>query len=85
MYKHIQDSRNGLIQIFTASMADIQKALEPKSQMSLEQIRELLPSVYRHQLAAFDQNKAQKLPPHRPGINYRIELLKKDGKDPEVP
>lgn len=85
MYKHIQDSRNGSVQIFTASMADIQKALEPKSQLSLEQIRELLPSAYRHQLAAFDQNKAQKLPPHRPGIDHRIELLKKDGKDPEVP
>lgn len=26
MYKHIQDSRNGSVQIFTASMADIQKA-----------------------------------------------------------
>lgn len=34
----------------------------------------------------FDKNEADKLPPHRPGIDYRIELEKDDnGKTPDAP
>jgi hypothetical protein len=86
MQKYIQASKKDKsIQVFTASMADIQKALAPKAQLSLEQIKELLPSSYRHQLPGFDPKQAAKLPPHRPGIDHHIELIKEDGKNPPIP
>jgi hypothetical protein len=66
-------------------MADIQKALAPKAQLSLEQIKELLPSSYRYQLPGFDLKQAAKLLPHCPGIDHHIELIKEDGKNPPIP
>ena len=71
--------------MFAASLADVRKALEPKTHMTLEQINDMLPEAYRHQLLAFNPNQAQKLPPHREGVDHRIELLKTDGKESEVP
>jgi len=87
MHKHIRDSQRkpGSVEIFAASMADIQKALAPKAKLTLEEIRERLPPQYRHQLAVFDPNQAAKLPPHRPGVDHGIELIKQNGKEPEVP
>jgi hypothetical protein len=87
MHKHIQDSQRnpGSVQIFTASMADIQKALAPKAKFSLEEIKAILPRQYQHQLAVFDQTQAAKLPPHRPDVDHSIELIKENGKEPEIP
>jgi hypothetical protein len=86
MQKYIQASKKDKsIQVFTTSMADIQKALAPKVQLSLEQIKELLPSSYRHQLPGFDLKQAAKLPPHCPGIDHHIELIKQDRKNLLIP
>jgi hypothetical protein len=86
MQKYIQASKKDKsIQVFTASMADIQKALAPKAQLSLEQIKELLPSSYCHQLLGFDPKQAAKLPLHCPGIDHHIELIKEDGKNLLIP
>jgi hypothetical protein len=86
MQKHIQASKKDkLVSVFAASMADIQKALAPKAHLSLERIRDLLPPNYHHQLSVFDPNQAAKLPPHRLGVDHHIELIKEDGKNPQIP
>jgi hypothetical protein len=66
-------------------MANIQKALAPKAHLSLEQIRDLLPPNYHHQLLVFDPNQAAKLLPHRLGVDHHIELIKKDEKNLQIP
>ena len=86
MQRYIQVSKKDKsVSVFAASIADIQKALAPKAQLSLEQIKNLLPLSYRHQLLVFDPNQAAKLPPHRPGVDHRIELIKEDGKSLQIP
>lgn len=74
------------VQIFAASMADIEKALKPKHKPTRVEIERVLPAQYRRFVDLFDPEKADELPPHRPGIDHRIQLEKdENGKEKEVP
>jgi hypothetical protein len=65
------------IEVFSVTMADINKALAVRSKTDP---RTKLPKHYHQFLAAFDPDEAGKLPPVRgPGIDYAIEVKKKDG------
>lgn len=78
--------KNGKIQIFAASMADIDKALRPKPQLSMEQIIEMLPESYKSFAAVFNPKEAATLPPHRPGLDHEIPLEKdENGREKPVP
>lgn len=57
--------------IFAASLADITKALAPKKHSDP---REKLPKHYQDFLSLFDRTEAEKLPPHRPGVDHTIPL-----------
>ncbi|KJZ68644.1 hypothetical protein HIM_11963 [Hirsutella minnesotensis 3608] len=71
------------VQIFSASMADIEKALAPKKKTDP---REKLPAHYRKYLTVFDRDRSDRLPPHRPGSDHKIQLEKDlDGKEKEPP
>ena len=71
------------IQIFSATMGDIQKALTPKSYIDP---RTKLPPQYKDFLQLFCPKEASQLPPYRgEGIDHKIELVQNEGKDPEVP
>ena len=72
------------IEIFAASMADIEKALTPKQHGDPEK---LLPPQYHQFLDLFNRENADKLPPHRgKGVDHGIELHKTpDGRSMEVP
>ena len=70
------------VQIFAASLADINKALAPKPKVD---VLSLVPERWRKHLALFDPKEASRLPPHRPGIDHALELEEKDGKKPEAP
>lgn len=71
------------IEVFVASMADIEKALTSRKKTDP---RILLPSQYHDFLDVFDCTMAEKLPPLRgEGTDHRIELEKVDGKEPKVP
>ena len=65
------------IQVFSASMADIQKTLEQKQHRDP---KEHAPEWLLPVIDAFDRAKADVLPPHRPGIDHAIEI--EDGKTP---
>lgn len=59
-------------QVFSASMADIEKALKTKTYTDP---REKLPDYYHEFLDIFDRKEADRLPRHRgPKVNHRIEL-----------
>ena len=72
------------IQVFAASLADIEKMLKPKIHSDP---RTKLPAQYHKYLDLFDRKAADALPPFRgKGIDHDIELEKdKEGKEQEVP
>src|SRR5208282_3656250 len=75
--------KNKDIQVFSASMADINKALAVRPKRDP---KALLPKQYHEFLNVFDSTEADKLPPLRgDGVDHKIELETKDGKTPEVP
>ena len=67
-------------------MANIEKSLKPKYHPSKKEIKELLPKQYKRYINIFNLNKANKLPLHKPGIDYRIKLKpNKNSKEKKVP
>jgi len=58
-------------EIFTASLKDIEKSLAVKKRTDP---RLKLPGHYYECLSLFDMKVAEQLPPHRPGIDHKIEL-----------
>ena len=72
------------IELFAISMADIEKALEPKQHGDPKRV---LPTHCHEFLDPFNREKADKLPPDRgKGIDHGIDLMKTpDGKECEVP
>ena len=72
------------VQIFTASLQDIEKALAPKKKVN---VVSYLPKAHQHMAWIFDPETAARMPPLRgPEIDHRIELERdKDGKEKEPP
>lgn len=71
-------------QVFSASLADINKALQVKPPVDAR--RRLPDWIDLKFVALFDKKEADKLPPYRPGIGHRIELEKDPtGKTPAAP
>ena len=68
--------------VFSATLADIEKTLKGKVRSDPNMI---LPDWLKDLAKAWNYQSAWKLPPLRPGFNHRIELLKKDGNDPDLP
>ncbi len=64
------------VQVFAASLKDIEKALAPKKHTDP---RQKLPQHYHEFLPLFDRNAADRLPPPRPGIDHEIPLEKGEG------
>ena len=77
-----QSKKDDKIQIFAASLADINKALQKKIPTDP---RTKLPPQYQEFLALFDKDEANKLPPHRLGVDYEILLEEVDGKEAKLP
>jgi predicted aspartyl protease len=71
------------VQVFSATMADIEKALAVKT---LTDPRTKLPKHFHEFLDVFDRTDAEKLPPLRgKGIDHAIELDQQGNVRPEVP
>jgi hypothetical protein len=86
---HIRQKRKDpstAIQVFAASLQDIEKALRPKEVLTPSQVKQKLPPHILPYYELFTSQKADQLPPLRgKGIDHAIELLKENGKTPEVP
>src|SRR5271168_1756144 len=73
------------VEVFTASLADIQKALASRTKKRTDPCTKL-PKHFHEFLDVFDRTRAEKLPPLRgKGIDHHIEIEKKDGQEQEVP
>ena len=72
------------VEVFAASMADVDKALNVKPRVEPKTI---VPEQYWDYLDVFDEEEANQLPPIRgPGIDHQIELSEdENGKKPTVP
>ncbi|KAI0992394.1 hypothetical protein K3495_g15791, partial [Podosphaera aphanis] len=70
--RRARKKNNEMSQVFSVTLADIQKALAPdkKSSISLEK----LPSRYKKFANLFKKELIDKLPPHRPGSDHEIKL-----------
>jgi hypothetical protein len=69
-----------------AISADIEKALKTKEYPTTEELKKRLPPELYDMVPLFNQREAEKLAPHREGIDHRIELrAKADGSLPALP
>ncbi|KAI1687666.1 Pol protein [Pyrenophora tritici-repentis] len=69
--------------LFAVSIADIEKALKPRKRSDP---KTKLPPQYHQWLKAFDHFLAEKLPPHRKGVDLHIEIEKdQDGNEKTIP
>ena len=76
-------SKQKNVQVFAASLRDIEKALKAKTYSNP---KEKLPKEYYSWLDVFDQTAAEHLPPHQKSQDHAIQLEPKaDGLVPEVP
>lgn len=84
-HKDRQD-RGDLTTLAAAIASDIEKALQTREYPSIEELRNKLPPEVRDMAPLFCQREADKLLPHRPGIDHRIDLRElPDGSLPTLP
>jgi len=80
-----EDSGN-MITMSAVLSEDIRKALKMKEYPTREELEKALPPEVRDMAPLFCRREAEKLAPHRPGIDHRIELRPlPDGSLPELP
>jgi hypothetical protein len=65
--------------LFKASLYDINKAIEAKD-LNECPLEEMVPKQYHEILPLFNKVLADRLPPHRPGIDHEVRL--KEGETP---
>jgi len=71
--------KKGKLTLFKASLYDINKAIEAKD-LKERPLEEIVPKQYHEFLPLFNKVLADRLPPHRPGIDHEVRL--KDGETP---
>src|SRR6187399_830320 len=79
LIRRARKSQSPGTRLFSASMRDIEKALQQKIRTNPV---DKLPLLYHEVLDAFDHRKADLLPPHRPGTDHQI-ILDKDAEGKE--
>ena len=57
--------------IYNVFLRDIEQALRPKTKTNPATV---LPEYYKEFLKVFSHEKANKLPPHRPGVDHTIKM-----------
>jgi len=85
---HVRQSKigNRKIQIFAASLKDIEKALQVKTPLTKEEVLRQLPDYLQSYGDLFLPKEGEDLPPIRgPDVDHKIELELQDGKEPKVP
>ncbi|KAI0996391.1 hypothetical protein K3495_g11789 [Podosphaera aphanis] len=82
----IRNSKDKDIKLFAASIEDKTKALKVKSKQTLEEIRASLPQEIRHNAQFFTEDEKLNFPPHRPGADTKIDIIKdKKGREKDIP
>jgi len=71
--------KKGKLTLIKASLHDINKAIE-ENDLKERPLKEIVPKLYHEFLPLFSKVLADRLPPHRPGIDHEVRL--KDGETP---
>jgi hypothetical protein len=71
--------KKGRLKVFKASLYDINKAIEAKDLKECP-LKGIVPKQYHDFLPLLNKMLADRLPPHRPGIDHEVRL--KDGETP---
>jgi len=84
---HLDHEDNGNFTTLAASVAaDIEKALKTKAFPTREELKKTLPPEVHNMIPLFCRREAEKLAPHREGIDHKIELREQpDGSQPSLP
>ena len=83
---HVRKSKKQkLIQVFAASLKDIEKALRPKTVLTIDEVQQAFPPYLRKYAQLFTPKEGEELPPVcGPDVDHQIELIPQDGKLLEV-
>jgi len=71
--------KKGKLKVFKASLYDSNKAIEAKY-LKERPLKKIILKQYRESLPCFNKVLANRLPPHRPGIDHEVRL--KEGETP---
>jgi len=84
---HLEYEDSGDYTTLAASIAsDIEKALKTKAFPTQAELKKTLPPEVHDMIPLFCRREAEKLAPHRPGIDHKIELREQpDGSQPSLP
>jgi hypothetical protein len=63
--------KKGRLTVFKASLHDINKAIEAND-LKEHPLEEIIPKQYHEFLPLFNKVLADRLPPHRPGIDHEV-------------
>ena len=74
--RHHQDHQedDSFTKVAAAIASDIEKALKHKEYPTVETLKEKLPPEIRDLIPLFNKREADKLPPHRDGVDHRIDI-----------
>ena len=69
VFQHLASKPNH--KIYSVFLRDIKQALKPKTKTNPATV---LPEHYKEFLKIFSHEKANKLPPHHPGVDHTIKM-----------
>jgi hypothetical protein len=75
----VRTVKKGRLTVFKASLYDIKKAIEAKD-LKERPLEEIVPKQYHEFLPLLNKVLADRLPPHRSGIDHEVRL--NDGETP---
>ena len=84
--RHHQDHQedDSFTKIAASITSDIEKALKHKEYPTVEALKKKLPPEIRDLIPLFNKREADKLPPHRDGVDYRIEIREQSDGSPHA-
>jgi hypothetical protein len=69
--------KEGRLTVFKASLYDINKAIDAKDQKECP-VQEIVLTQYHEFLPLFNKVLADRLPPHRPGVDHEVRLMERE-------
>lgn len=71
--------------VFAVSLADVEKALSLKAPKTEQELRTHIPAQFHDLLPLFMKKEADKLNPHKPGVDHKIKIKDAHGNQMPIP
>ena len=80
------EDRGSFTTVAAATTKDIEKAMETKPYITIGDLKKMIPPEFHDMLPLFNRREAEKLAPHREGIDHKIGLREQaNGAPPALP